>query len=225
MAYIIRGAYNKNQYSDFIQLTPESKAENDEDLRFFQEEIVKTPISRLPYVMGLRYPKPSSVYRMTCPVPENKFHNFMYSDCGILVSQTIVDLIEEFEPGVHQFFLVELLMTDDQTPPQPYYILNVCTYVQSLDLDKSDVYVRRLPEERHKLFAYKFSAVPEKASQNLKEPYRYFVSKEKIEGRAIWGEYGFDLGSTPFISEAFHDRVQEIGGFGACDIWQRTGEL
>ncbi len=55
--------------------------------------------------------------------------------CGlfILVSGKVRGLIEEQEPGLHQFFPVEVTVTRKKVPVDPMYILNICTRLDAVN--------------------------------------------------------------------------------------------
>jgi hypothetical protein len=48
------------------------------------------------------------------------------------VSPVVRDIIEELEPGVHQFFPVKLLNADGSEREKPRFVLNICTVADAI---------------------------------------------------------------------------------------------
>jgi hypothetical protein len=55
-----------------------------------------------------------------------------------LYSQRLRDLIESFEPGVHQFFPVDIYKTKNGEPVATYYWFNVCNRIDSVNEEKTN---------------------------------------------------------------------------------------
>ncbi|KMS51615.1 imm11 family protein [Sphingobium cupriresistens] len=58
----------------------------------------------------------------------------------IAISLRLRDLIEQYEPGLHQFFPVEIFKAREGQAVATYYWLNVCNRIDSIDPERSNVY-------------------------------------------------------------------------------------
>ena len=215
------------EYQKGIELTPEMKKIVDADKQAFFVNVLKERMSHPPgYAAGFKYTKPSTVYEFNCDYNTDEFHNFMFSEVGVLIPQRIIEIIEDIEPGVHQYFPVKLVLKSEEPEPEPYFILNVCTLIEALDREASNVGIQYLPEDRHEARPWsKVMIAPECASPNLEPPYDLIVSKNKIKGRAVWREYGMRRLGSSFYSEEFVARVDAVGGMAAYEPHKRVGEI
>ncbi len=55
----------------------------------------------------------------------------------VAISERFKDLIEKFEPGVHQFFPVEMYRNKKEPPVATYYWINVCNRVFGVNREKT----------------------------------------------------------------------------------------
>jgi hypothetical protein len=92
------------------------------------------------------------------------------------ISQRLKDIIEFFEPGIHQYFPVTLMRTKKEAFPGSYYLLNVCQICNSLVPEKSNFRVANTPNGMEY-----WSRVP-----GLKN-YRT-IRKSDVEGKHLWRE-------------------------------------
>lgn len=213
------------QHQRGIELTPETRPVCKADKQAFFVDVLKELMNHPPgYAQGFKYPKPSMVYEFDCYYKTNEFYNFMFSEIGLLIPRRVINIIEDIEPGVHQYFPVRLKLRSGEPKPEPYFILNVCTLIEALDREASNVHVTHLPKERHEFRPWnKVTITPKNGARCLNEPYDLFVSKDKINGRAVWCEYGMAV--NPFFSEEFVERINEIGGIEAFEPHYRVGEI
>ena len=58
----------------------------------------------------------------------------------MFVSERVAKKIEELEPGVHQFFELQLLQNDGTVAPCKYYSLNIMNVIFSIDVQSSEGY-------------------------------------------------------------------------------------
>jgi len=70
------------------------------------------------------------------PLPEVILRN------SLAVSSRFRDLVDEFEPGLHQFFPVDVYKTRDGEVSATYYWINVCNRIESVDPDRT-TYIRK----------------------------------------------------------------------------------
>ena len=214
------------EYRKGVELTPEMKQIMDADKQAFFVDVLKKRMNHPPgHAAGFKYPKPSTVYEFNCYYNADEFHNFMIGGAALMIPQRIIDIIEDIEPGAHQYFPVKLLLKSGEPEPEPYFILNVCTLIEALDREASNVGLQCLPEERHEARPWSKVAIAAGAAVNLKPPYDLIVSKDKIKGRAVWCEYGMRRLGSPFFSEEFVARVNAVGGMAAYEPHKRVGEI
>jgi len=63
-----------------------------------------------------------------------------FSSIRFFISYTeeFKEKIEELEPGVHQFFPIEIYRKDGSLLERPVYLMNICTQLDSLMVEKSE---------------------------------------------------------------------------------------
>jgi len=140
------------------------------------------------------------------------FNNFQFADG---VSKRFKDLVEEIEPGVHQFFPVELFLQDGVTPyGEPFWLLNVATRVDAIALEHSNMYKQGEdgqfgPIDFEGMFNHLAKYVEKSGLPSL-----ITVYKDRIAGRALWCDHRF--GARTFCSEAMMAgmRAQGMQGYG-----------
>ncbi len=107
------------------------------------------------------------------------------------VSQSFKDLVEELEPGVHEFFpfLLRIGFWGDHAP-QSYYVMNIMTKLPCVDIDAGGVSVGR---DRFGNIAY---LSPEHF------PYKQItLRKSDIQGLHVWRDQY--LSGSFFVSDDF----------------------
>ena len=90
-----------------------------------------------------------------------------------IVSETLRGLIEEREPGPHQFFRIDLEAKDGSPWPIPYYLLNVCQKLPAALLDRSQLVWRTNPSGQ------RYAGAPAYDD-------RLVVDSNVIEGKHVW---------------------------------------
>ena len=197
-----------------------------ENMREYMGEIVLNgEFPNVPnFHQGYKYPIPEHPFEMATSYKPDEFLSFMKSVYGLMISQSVVDLIEELQPNVHQFFPVNIRLDCGDELPMAYYFLNVCGVVQSIDYDSSAVHLDIWPEnlESPRKFNTRMVTLHNKAI--VGDPFRkgsVFIDKSKIEGRALWAEDGL---RNLICSEEFLDQINNIGGLGAYKVLTRLEE-
>lgn len=114
-----------------------------------------------------------------------------------MVSESFRQLVEDMEPGVHQFFPFDLRNGKRGEPaPEQYYILNIATLLDSVDPEKSDVKRRRGVAGKPGTFVV--SGLSDK----------FVVRSDVIAGHHLWRERY--VGSVFFGSEEFINRFNAL---------------
>lgn len=70
---------------------------------------------------------------------DNPLPDIIQRNC-LAISPGFRDLVEQFEPGVHQFFPVEIYKARNSDSSATYYWINVCNRIDSIDPDQSNLY-------------------------------------------------------------------------------------
>jgi hypothetical protein len=76
---------------------------------------------------------------MLWPGGNNALPEVIMHNC-LAVSPRFCDLVEQFEPGVHQFFPVDIYKDLNNDPVATYYWINVCNRIDSVDGEKSGLF-------------------------------------------------------------------------------------
>ena len=227
MVYVLRPSYNAKQ-SASLDLTDESEAQMAAESLKYETEVLGHAVKRsfLPYTMGFKRPSPTTPLVFKCPIEASKFHNFMYSGAGILISQDIVELIEDMEPGVHQYFPVEFIMKSGPQPEQDYYILNVCTQLKSLDFEKGQVGKSPIKEDMRWYFQGKeYETHYLSNTPKFEPPYDLYVKKAVFEGHVLWHEHGVQAKTSIYVTDEFYSRALALGDLGSLDVAHYAGEV
>ena len=122
---------------------------------------------------------------------------------GVFVVQEPVRcIIEAFEPGVHEWFPVDVCQLETkQKLPVKYHILNICQRIESLVLEHPSLAVNKyqLPDGRVKTIWRSVDA------RKGAPPMR----RSAIEGRHLWREY--DTPIYQFASDALVSELEAKG--------------
>jgi hypothetical protein len=125
-----------------------------------------------------------------------KLYDFVPVLIGWALSKRAIDLIESIEPGVHQYLPLDLRMKDGSPSPEPCWLLNICSRIESPVAEEfSNCQRVGFPED---YWRYGFGYGPKKLA----------VHKSKIAGRAIWTDRRFD---QAFVSDQFWNAMQTLG--------------
>ncbi|WP_423992736.1 imm11 family protein [Halocynthiibacter sp.] len=120
----------------------------------------------------------------------------------IAVDETLRDIIEDLEPGVHQFWPMKITMPKDQTYPVPYYGMVIHTHLASFRLEGSDPASAR-PD------AYAGEGV-DVISTSRSALAGLAMSREAADGKHIWREKHI-LRPWLFMSDELVARIKDAG--------------
>ena len=81
------------------------------------------------------------------PKTRSRFYTIMSIYDQFAGLQEFVELVEQFEPGVHEFYPIDLIAQDTgETLPVKYMVLNICSCLKSVVLDHPAVSVNQFGE-------------------------------------------------------------------------------
>ncbi|AXS39483.1 DUF1629 domain-containing protein [Breoghania sp. L-A4] len=113
------------------------------------------------------------------------------------VSSRFRDLVEEFEPGVHQFFPLELYYKNGERVEEEYFIFNCTVSFDSLLVKQSEVTWLKLDEPA------------ECPRVNVRWRLKKVLSRPTIAGRHVW--CGFRIRAAGiFVSDELHSRMKKM---------------
>lgn len=96
---------------------------------------------------GKPHPEPDVVPKIAFTKARKRFP-LIFSIFGHFCAQKpFVDFVESFEPGMHEFFPIQLVVkkTGEELPVQ-YFLMNICQVLESVVLDHPSVRVKYMPE-------------------------------------------------------------------------------
>ncbi len=145
---------------------------------------------------------------------------------GYLVNTATRSLIEEFDPGVHNFWPVELRDSDGVLIEEERRVLILGARLQTIDEERSDVkfayskYVEGKLEGVHPLFEphdyATFAYTPDDLEAVRNNPAPLCCDHRKIGGHHMWGEdkLGTSKLGEVFVTNAFFEALiaHGIGG-------------
>ncbi|MFN0192232.1 MAG: imm11 family protein [Aestuariivirga sp.] len=127
------------------------------------------------------------------------------------VSKRFKDLVESIEPDVHQFFPIEVFRQDGVTPyGEPFWLMNICTRVDAICIEKSDMYQRG--EDRGPLYDGDYPWYGRYVIKSMDYgtgPPRITIYKDRVVGRSMWCDYRHPV--AHFFSEALMVGMRERG--------------
>jgi hypothetical protein len=105
------------------------------------------------------------------------------------VSQTVRDIIEALEPGVHQLVPIPVYLRSGEPTPMSYSVLNICSLVlQCVDFDRtSDHFVSTMPDGTKRLYPKPSSHSP------------IYIRGDAVRGLHLWRSR--DLSDQMMISD------------------------
>ena len=106
------------------------------------------------------------------------------------VSQTIRDYIETVDAGIHQFIPMNVTLKSGESPPESYYLVNICQVVDAVDALNTTA--RRANGTGRFLMT-------SHASGDI------FLYKEMISNLALWMDE--DVAGCWFMSNSLHEKV------------------
>ena len=133
---------------------------------------------------------------------------------GFVVSQRYKNLVESFEPGVHQFSPVEIFHRDGTPYGESFYYHRVYLFIDAVNpvlggLEKS--WMTAHPESNPDRYGWKFV----RGSRD-----KLAVFKDKIAGRATWRDTRYFV--VTFCSDAFVEKLKagNFRGWQTINHWQ-----
>jgi hypothetical protein len=113
----------------------------------------------------------------------------MPTAAGSAITQKVIDLIEDIEPGVHRYHPIEVMTKDGAPVAEARFLLNMCSRLDTIYVEKSNVFYAR--DVDMYLYGNGHRSI--------------FVHKERVAGHAIWHEY---KAARDFVSDAFAERFK-----------------
>ena len=131
-------------------------------------------------------------------------HDVFHVETELAVSRRFMEIIEAFEPGVHQFFPVRLLRKNGEPFEGEYFLLNIRVAFNALNTDQSDLHWTEVERE----------------GLTVRLPHitfgRIVLQKGAVEGhhlwrhKVTWQEEGAELGfgtARVFCSDALYQEI------------------
>ena len=123
----------------------------------------------------------------------------------IAVDEAMKSLIEQFEPGIHQFFPIEIMMPKEVGFPRTFFTLCIGNYFDSFVESASDSKAfDELPNSNGRL---SINDSRQRISQSIKG---LALAKDVHSGAHLWRERRFGEWLTCF-SDDFHGAIQDAG--------------
>lgn len=121
--------------------------------------------------------------------------------CGFyMIPESWLEIIEEFEPGIHQFKHILLTLKDSSPFNEKFYAMNIRTSLHDIsDMTRSTATVKVYPDRWCFLDAMDH------------DRYRVYFIKDNISGFHLW--YPSDvLSYTIAMSDELFERISRLGG-------------
>jgi hypothetical protein len=152
---------------------------------------------------GWRWPMPDAPFRNRLKGKEGRLVDIVGTSFETYaISQRVIDIIEAIEPGVHQYLPYQLIQPDGSVHPDQRWLLNVCTRIEALDYERSNVIAMR---DREHFF------------MDRTNDHHLVMRKSVVEGRALWYEYRYVGTQGQFLlSDRFWNALNEAG----CTGWR-----
>lgn len=151
-------------------------------------------------LFGLSLGLPVSAHRVpriAREITEKKKYPDIFTMPGVnAVGHRFKQLVEEFEPGVHQFFPLELFTKDGVAVGEQYFVFNCTVSFDSLLVNKSDVKWLDLENEKR---------CPRIGVCWGRE---ITLSSEAISGRHIWQSFRITTQNCILVSDDFYSEMK-----------------
>ncbi len=125
-----------------------------------------------------------------------KLRDFINTQLGWLVSRRAKELVEKFEPGVHQFIQVDLQQKNRTAWPEPYWMFNMCTRLDTAIAEEHSNCTRISPDKPYWTFAFGYG------------PETLAVRRAMVEHRSFWTDHRY---ARLFISDRFFKALTVVG--------------
>jgi hypothetical protein len=150
---------------------------------------------------------------------------YYFDGSWIVVSQRVMDKVEELEPQIHQFFPIRILRKDGENIGGNYYVFNIRQKTFSIDADKSP-YAEwtyggddHLPRKFYRL-DLNLKANPEKKRDP--KGVHFVYRAEAVGNKVIWREH-LDAGTPPNSGKRYC-AAKPGGGTEVVTIGEETSE-
>ena len=135
----------------------------------------------------------SALFRLTINSRSKSPPDFGYGPWGgfQLVSESFVDIVENLDPGMHQFIRIpETYIKGGVKIEKTYYIMNVVKTIDAIDIENSNVRLerRKVQSATNDVFATKI---------HILDPFKLSFFRNKIGNANMW------YGSTSDINRLF----------------------
>ena len=147
---------------------------------------------------GFLLPTPAQPLRFQITSKHKALPNFLSARIGKAIPQRVIDVIEQFEPGVHRYWPLDITFKDG-SKSKPYWMLNITQQLDTISREHSTVGEIKYSSGMSSI-GFR-DDLPEK---------RLVCLKEKIGTHHLWCEYRFDLHAT-FITDELAEAFREIG--------------
>jgi hypothetical protein len=128
-------------------------------------------------------------------------------ESSLAVSEALKNLIETYEPGVHQFHKIILLKKNKTPFDGNFYLFNITTLVDAIIYEKSSIKREKNPYNTPgREYRYDYARVNEVRVLN----------KKLIEGKHVWGDLSVSL--DIYFSDEFAQEYIKNKFKGADDI-------
>lgn len=125
------------------------------------------------------------------------------NDGLLIVQQPFKDLIETFEPSVHQFWPITITLRNGELYPMPCYGLAIMNHIQSVLADQSEWNPgHSWPPHRYRTTEF-FDSEKHRVD-------RVILSREAIGNAHLWRDTHWQEPGI-FISNEFRDAVKDVG--------------
>lgn len=148
------------------------------------------------------------------PKPRKRFYAVMRMFDQLGVTEELMDFIEEWEPGVHEFYPVRLVAKKTgEEVSITYHVLNICTRLKSVVLDEKSIIIEKIGGPSDPWVTWR------PRSRNSPPP---VFQKDVVRGHHLWRDDGA-LGWI-YASDEFVEALQERN-FKGWDTYHRYDEV
>jgi len=118
-----------------------------------------------------------------------------------MIPETWLEIIEEFEPGVHQFKHIPLQLIDGSPLQERFYAMNIRRSLANIsDMEKSTAIVKEYTKKHWRF-----------VNATDRDEYRVYFVREKVTGFHLWQPSDV-LGYHIAMSDELFARIAQLGG-------------
>ncbi len=136
-------------------------------------------------------------------------HHFIESQDSMIISAHAKDILEELEPGIHQFIKVNVKCVVPKYKKYyeniDYYYLKVCQSINALNIDRSEI-KKDLWDvgTKYERIYYKL---------NLEKTDQIYFNRNLIEGKQLWRGTSFHLHFNIMMSDKLFEAWSELAEY------------